>query len=210
MTLNQEINVRPVERDDIDVVVGIHLASFQTFFLSSLGPKFLWEMYRSFLADADCVSFIARYGQAPVGFVFGSTQPTGLYTRLLRRRLLPFALAALGPFCRRPVILPRLLRAFTMPAEPLPAAGCASLMSIAVLPGTQGKGVGEQLVRAFVAECEHRHTSGISLTTDAENNERTNRFYRRLGFTVFRTFTTPEGRAMHEYWLPLGRPARTG
>jgi ribosomal protein S18 acetylase RimI-like enzyme len=81
------------------------------------------------------------------------------------------------------------------------------LMSIAVLPETQGKGIGQALVRAFLDEAARRGLCQVDLTTDRDHNEATNCFYQNLGFTCERTFTTPEGRAMNEYVINLdGHP----
>jgi len=43
----------------------------------------------------------------------------------------------------------------------------------------------------------------VCLTTDHSNNERVNRFYQRLGFSLGRAYVTPEGRAMNEYVMFL-------
>ena len=48
-----------------------------------------------------------------------------------------------------------------------------------------------------------RGVSSVSLTTDRDNNERTNDFYQKLGFELARTYVTPEGRAMNEYLIQL-------
>ncbi len=76
-------------------------------------------------------------------------------------------------------------------------------MSIAVSPDAEGKGIGGLLVKAFCAEMGKRGAPTVCLTTDKENNDRTNRFYQKQGFHLSRSFVTPEGRAMYEYVLDL-------
>ena len=76
-------------------------------------------------------------------------------------------------------------------------------MSIAVRPGSEGRGVGRQLVEAFCREFVVRGAPAISLTTDRDHNDHANRFYQKLGFHLGRIYVTPEGRAINEYVLPL-------
>jgi ribosomal protein S18 acetylase RimI-like enzyme len=76
-------------------------------------------------------------------------------------------------------------------------------MSIAVRPEVEGQGIGQHLTTAFCQELSKRGVPAVCLTTDHDNNERVNQFYQRLGFQVYRVFTTPEGRAMNEYVISL-------
>ena len=72
-------------------------------------------------------------------------------------------------------------------------------MSLAVLPSHREAGLGVRLVERFNAEAAALGATIVFLTTDAANNDGVNRFYVRTGFTLARTFSTPEGRAMNEY-----------
>jgi ribosomal protein S18 acetylase RimI-like enzyme len=198
-----ELHTRPMRCADASQCVGVHLQSFKGFFLSFLGESFLRELYTSILNDPSGIGFVIETEGKMIGFVIGSAAPSGLYTRLLRRRLFHFGLASLGAFIKKPAILPRLLRAFSMPSQRDPRPACGSLMSIAVLPQVQGCGAGQCLVHTFLEEACRRGLQRISLTTDSINNESANSFYTRLGFTLYRDFTTPEGRQMNEYLIAL-------
>jgi GNAT superfamily N-acetyltransferase len=76
-------------------------------------------------------------------------------------------------------------------------------MSISVEPLLQGHGIGRILVSTFMEECRSRGCTHVNLTTDAVNNSETNTFYHQLGFELRQSFTTPEGRIMNEYVIPL-------
>ncbi|HFD87614.1 MAG TPA: GNAT family N-acetyltransferase, partial [Gammaproteobacteria bacterium] len=162
---------------DVPAVVQVHLRSFQGFFLTFLGPAFLRQLYAAILADPSGIGFVAEDEKGVCGFVAGTTQPSGFYRRLLRRRWWHFALAVTLPVLRRPSIIPRLLRAFAMPEQVAQQEGRGTLMSVAVLPEAQGKGIGRALVRAFLDEAVHRGLRQVDLTTDRDNNEATNHFY---------------------------------
>jgi ribosomal protein S18 acetylase RimI-like enzyme len=138
-----------------------------------------------------------------LGFVAGTDEPSGFYRRLLQQRWWRFGLTAIKPLLRQPAILPRLTRAFSMPKEASLPDKSGMLMSIAVMPNAHGSGVGQALVREFLTEAKRRGLERVNLTTDQENNDRTNRFYQKMGFSCIRSYITPEGRKMNEYLIQL-------
>jgi ribosomal protein S18 acetylase RimI-like enzyme len=197
------LSIKRMVPADVSAVVQVHLDSFLGFFLTFLGPAFLRELYVATLTDSSGISFVAEDGQGICGFVAGTAQPSGFYRRLLRRRWWRFALAAVLPVLKRPSIIARLLRAFSMPGQVTQQEKRGTLMSIAVLPEAQGRGIGQALVKAFLEEATRRCLRQVDLTTDRNNNEATNRFYQNLGFSCESTFTTSEGRVMNEYVVSL-------
>ncbi len=76
-------------------------------------------------------------------------------------------------------------------------------MSLAVMRNSNGKGVGKHLVAAFLEMSQKRQVEIVNLTTDAVGNDATNEFYQKMGFTLLKVFTTPEGRLMNEYVICL-------
>lgn len=194
---------RAMEMRDVASVVKVHLASFHGFFLTFLGSAFLAELYSGIVADPSGMAFVLEQDEQLVGFVAGTAQPSGFYTRLLRQRWWRFGLAALKPVLRKPGIAPRLLRALTMPGQVRDGGAEGTLMSIAVLPEKQGQGIGQALVRAFLSEAAHRSLTRVNLTTDKVDNDAGNNFYQRLGFALARQYVTPEGRQMNEYAIDL-------
>ena len=193
------MTIHPFKAEYCDSVVNVHMHAYSGFFLTFLGPSFLSLLYRSIFSDVSGIVIVACQGPEVIGFVAGSTQPSGQYGRMLKNHLLAFFLASLRGFFQKPRILPRLFRAFRMPNQQLPVKKCATLMSIAVEPSFQGQGVGRLLIKAFLDEVQNRGLEYVNLTTDAVANDTINRFYKSLGFEIFREFTTPEGRAMNEY-----------
>jgi ribosomal protein S18 acetylase RimI-like enzyme len=198
---SQKTKVRAAVASDIPYIVDVHMRSFKGFFLTFLGPAFLRELYTATLVEPSGVIYVAENEEGICGFVSGTSYISGFYKRLLYLRWWRFALASIASVLRRPSALPRLLRAFTMPAQTSQLDTQATLMSIAVSPELQGSGIGKQLVEVFFTEMCRLGAKAINLTTDRDNNDRANRFYQNLGFHLSKTFTTPEGRAMNEYVL---------
>ncbi|MEZ4733821.1 MAG: GNAT family N-acetyltransferase [Caldilineaceae bacterium] len=184
---------------DLPTVVDIHITSFPGFFLTFLGRDFLTLLYHNINSDEEGIVLVAGSGDAIYGFVAGVTNQSGFYARLIKRQVWGFALAGLNAAIKQPKILPRLFRALNRSSQSKGAATKACLMSIAVRPNVEGRGMGRELVNAFCQSMVERGVDAISLTTDRDDNERVNHFYLSLGFTLNRVFETPEGRTMNEY-----------
>jgi ribosomal protein S18 acetylase RimI-like enzyme len=196
--------IRQMRKDDVANVVRVHLAGFQGFFLAFLGPAFLRELYKGTVVDPSGIGFVAENEEGKVcGFVTGTSEPSGFYRRLLIKRWWRFTLASVLPVLKRPSIIPRLLRALSMPEKTKKQDGRGTLMSIATLPEMKGKGLGKALVNAFIKDAACRGLKQVDLLSDSDNNDDVNAFYKGLGFKCERQFTTPEGRAMNEYVIAL-------
>jgi len=202
--MKDAVVVRAMQRPDLDDVVRVHLCAFPGFFLAQLGPRFLWLYYRGILEQGQ-IGLVALSGDALAGFVTGIESQSGFYRRLLRRRGLAMALAALPTALRRPRVIPRLARALAKrPAGSKADTGRATtLTSLAVSPALHGGGLGHALMRAYVEEARRRKLTRVVLETDVNDNAPVVRFYEREGFAIVRSYCTPEGRRMHELALDL-------
>jgi GNAT superfamily N-acetyltransferase len=189
--------------DDLQEVVEVHLQSFPSFFLTFLGPKFLTLLYQNIPDCPEGVAIVASLNGRVEGFIAGVTQQKGFYRRIIKEHKWAFAAASLGALIKRPAIAPRLIRALRKQNEVGQASAEACLMSIAVRPEMEGRGIGKQIVEAFCKALRERGVKAVCLTTDQDNNERVNRFYQKLGFRITRCFITPEGRTMNEYIISL-------
>jgi ribosomal protein S18 acetylase RimI-like enzyme len=197
------ISVVPMEPQHVQDVVNVHQAQFPGFFLSFLGPRFLRLFYREILATPGQVSLVAVDGGRVIGFVTGMDHQSRFFGRLVRRRLVAFAWTSLAAALRRPSIIPRLFRALTYSRVTRAATAQALLMSIAVSGDAAGNGIGQRLVRQFLDEMRNKGIDSVSLTTDRDDNDRANAFYRALGFQLARAYTSPTGRAVNEYFMNL-------
>lgn len=197
--VSSDVMIRPMNTEDVAQVVQVHLASFPGFFLSFLGRDFLKLLYENIQCDPYGIVLVAPLNGHIEGFVAGVTDQSGFYQRLVKKRKWAFARAAGQALVRNPTIASRLLRALNRPNETRAAEVDACLMSVAVRPEAEGKGIGRRLVTAFCEELAERGIGSVCLDTDRDGNERANRFYQKLGFQLVRSFVTPEGRAMNAY-----------
>jgi len=196
--------VRKVTLQDIESIVDVHIESFPGFFLSALGAPFLRHFYAGIASAREGIAFVyLNDAGRPAGFVAGTSNPRGFYSRLLKRSWYKFAFASLVPILKKPAIATRIARALLHPSENPPGEDVTGLYSIGVLPELQGTGAGKKLVQAFLDEARGRGCRRVFLTTDHDKNDAVNAFYAGLGFSVERTFATPQGRKMNEYWITL-------
>lgn len=202
------VSIRRFEREHLAQAVDVHLRAFPGFFLSFLGAGFLKEFYGSFCDSEVGIGYVAIDDQSGrvVGVVVGPLHPAGYFKRLLGRRWWAFCYHSLRAVARRPWIAPRIARAILYRGDAPPGGPRALLSSVAVDPGTQGRGIGRALVEAFLRRARDAGASGAFLTTDAEDNEAVNRFYRSSGWQVESSYTTPEGRKMNRYVLDFDSP----
>ncbi len=190
--------------EHIPAVVQAHLASFPGFFLSFLGARFLSLYYAGICSSAEGIGIVyLNAAGVPAGFVAGSSNPRGFYSRLLKRDWFRFALASVSAIVRKPSAISRIARGLTHPSGNPVGTDVAGLFSIGVLPELQGTGAGKQLVQAFLNEAVTRGCKRVFLTTDRDGNQAVNVFYQKLGFAIERQYETPEGRRMNEYWIDL-------
>lgn len=199
MMIDKKIQVRSIEVQDIDSIVEIHLKSFEGFFLTFMGQKFLKVLYQSICKDLTGIGFLIEVDNKIAGFVIGTSHLTGLYSRLLKKNFLEFGFASISSILKKPSIIIHLFRTFTSTKQQNSSEDIATLMSIAIDPEFQGNNIGAILVDEFLKEASKRDCKKVNLNTDAKNNDKANHFYQKLGFSLHQTFTTPEGRMMNEY-----------
>lgn len=192
------VTTGPLRPSDVAELARIHREAFPTFFLSSLGEPFLRQFYAGFVGDAETVAIVLRDARdgRPIGAAVGPLEPAGFFSRLLRRRLIQFALAGARSAVHSPRTVPRLLRGILYRGHSSSAPG-ALLSSICVSPAVSGSGCGSALLRAWQEEVVSRGVSAAHLTTDADDNDGVNAFYDARGWVIRDTYITPEGRRMH-------------
>ena len=192
--------VNKKEKNIIKQVVSIHLDAFKGFFLTFMGKGFLRQMYRAYCYHNNSRLLVALNEDGKVtGFLAYSTDVSGLYKFMIKKRLIQFAWYSLGAFFRKPKIFIKLIRAFLKPGESKREENYVKLTSIGVASSAKSKGVGSALIAEMKNQIDFGNYEYISLETDAEGNDIANNFYLKNGFVLTKTYSTNEGRKMNEY-----------
>lgn len=183
----------------IDRIVDIHMNSFNTFFLTFLGRNFLKQLYLGYLYDDKSGIIVAYKKNELCGFIAYSNDYSRFYKRLLMKRFFQFAFSSFFAFLKKPSILPRLLSAFHKSNDVESNDNYVELASIAVSPKYGSKGIGTLLIKYLINITDFSVYSYINLETDGKNNDKVNSFYKKMGFSLYRTYTTKQERIMNEY-----------
>ncbi len=190
---------RPARDGDVDAVVRAHLGAFPGFFLTLLGSRFLQRLYRGFASEADVATLlVAECDGEVVGFLAGCRAPEEFFRRMRRKHGVHMALVALPSLLRHPLrVLERLLVAVRYRGDrPPDLPGYWLLSSLGVAPARSGLGLGESLVARFCGLARAAGGRGVYLLTDAVDNERTLRFYRKCGFAQHSLLERTDGRRL--------------
>lgn len=192
---------------DVESISRLHTEAFDGFFLTMLGPRFLRHLYSAFIAENNGCCLVAEDESGKVvGFVAGTSAPEKFFSEIRKKNLMKFAFAATPGLLKNPLFVVRkCIVALTYKGEPVSElAGAALLSSLAVHPSTAGQGVGADLVNEFCKQVKVAGNSSVYLTTDADENDRVNRFYERCGFGLRDSFTRPGNRIMNRWVKSLG------
>ena len=83
--VREDLRVAPLTSAALEFAVAQHLEHFPHGFFAKLGPGFLREYYRCFLASDGAVALLAVRGNEPVGYLAGTVDPAGHRRELLRQ-----------------------------------------------------------------------------------------------------------------------------
>lgn len=193
------MKIRKLNLYDSKKVVEIHLKSFKDFFLSSLGERFLYTYYKSCINSTEAIAICAiDEDENLVGFSVGCIHSKGFHKRLIMENLLDFMIQGIIILFSNPKALIRLLNNLGKNTNIKDRGDYVELLSIGVLPGFNGQGIGKELMKNFEEESRLRNAKEITLTTDLNNNNKVLEFYYKNGYSVYYDFTTYPNRKMYK------------
>lgn len=189
------------DRTDVAEVAKLHVHAFPGFFLTSLGLSFLKELYAGFLSHPSGIFIVAKDEGGIVGFAAGTSAPEAFFPDLRRRRRFAFVFKAIPSILRNPLpVCRKLLYAVRYCGEaPAARSSGALLSSIGTAIACRGNGVAASLILEFEKEAMGHGADFVYLTTDAEQNDRVNAFYRRHGYAAVSRFQQNGRRDMFRY-----------
>ena len=189
------MELRNISENDLDSIVGIHLQSFEGFFLTSLGPNFLKSYYKSAIADTSTLSVCMLVDNIIVGFATGTTLPKGYHKRIFFHNPLAFSFSLF-----RKIITPRVFFRLIMNANKKSqdtSNNQVELLSLAVSKEFKGCNYGVRILKEFEQLAISKGCLQITLTTDVNKNDSVIKFYNKNGYQKTFKFTTYPNREMY-------------
>ena len=183
----------------------MHRTSIRAGFISSLGGMFLRQIYA---AIPSCPAGFGYVWEAEDGGVLGFIACADSIGRLYRQALLRRGVLMALPLIRfilRPSVIKRIWQTLRYPADIGRDLPPAEILSVAVSPEAQGRGIGKALVQAALAEFARRGIERVKVGVGADM-DRANSFYRRCGFELSLT-REHHGLPMNIYTIDVGREA---
>lgn len=192
------MEIRKPEKEEVYAISDIHLKAFEGFFLSELGKEFLSTYYNSVRVNDRGVLLGCFDDKKLLGFCAATTLSEGFNKYLVKSNFFSFSKIGFFLLFTRPKALLRLLKNFTKSDPSVSDDGhYAELLSIGVSPTAQGKGVGKKLLMALEKYLNDKNVSKLSLTTDFYDNEKTQNFYKGLGYKIMYDFVAYPDRRMY-------------
>jgi len=197
--MTENYYTRLLDQSDCKKIVNVHMAAFSSFFLTTLGPKFLFYFYKSIINNKDGLAIGIFEKNNLVGFVVGSYYQKGFYKKILFNNFFSLSFSALLPLLKKPYAVFRIISSFFSPNININQSG-GVLLSICINPSIQGKGIGNILINEFEKKLKEKNIFIYYLTTDKENNDKVNLFYLKAGFQLYASCRTKYGRPMNIYY----------
>lgn len=180
--------VRRLSPIDSVKIAEIHLKSFESFFLSSLGKQFLNVFYKCVLKHRDGLGVGLLVEGELVGFAIGTTNSKGFYKQIIANDGISLLVAAFPSLIKAPKKIFRLVSNLMTKVDFTPKVNTHTLLSICVNPQKQSKGLGHVILKSFELESKKNKGSEIILTTEKDNNELVNSFYEKNDYVIELSF----------------------
>jgi ribosomal protein S18 acetylase RimI-like enzyme len=175
------------KKDAIQVAL-LHKKAFSGFFLTGLGVSFLSVFYQSIFRHHKSIKIGLFDDQKLIGFAVGAKNSKSFYSSILKKNFIYLASSAFFPLLFNPLKIYRLFKSLTSQKKTDETIlDDAILLSICVDPTSKTKGYGKILLSNF-EKVAFKFSALISLTTDAENNDKVNSFYAKNGYELHNSF----------------------
>lgn len=193
--------IREAVLDDLEQLVDVHFSAFSGFFLTSLGRNFLIQYYKIYIKYSH-IAFVAEVDNSIEGFVVGSNSSVDFYNDLKKEAVcffIPILMNIVNIHLFRKIwsrffsiFLKRKVNNSIKAYENL-----NELTSIGVNQNDKNRGLGSKLLAEYEDYCIRNNISGITLTTDADDNDKVLNFYKKFGYSIDQQFAQDHKRNMY-------------
>lgn len=187
MMLKSEIKITHITDEEIRAVANIHAESISLGFLSQLGPKFLFYLYKSIYECSQTELILAKDNDLAVGFITGCSSLKPVFKHLLKKYLIQTTISLI-PQIIKPFNVKRIFEIITYSTKESNALSSPSseLLSLAVIDSYRGSGVAKDLFEELQMQLKLKGFSEFKIIVGEELIQ-AQRFYERMGAIKFDT-----------------------
>jgi len=162
-------------------VAALHIQCISTGFISSMGIDFVTSLYEAIVRSKSSFGVVAVRDEKVLGFAAFTTNIDKLYKSVIWRKGLKFALLLAGNMCSlkqvksifETLFYPARIKKMNLPS--------AELLSIAVAPEEQRKGLAGQLIEKGFRHYRKNGVDKVKVLIGADNTAG-NKLYLKSGF----------------------------
>lgn len=192
------MEIRKVKHKELNQIVNIHILAFKGFFLTELGERFLKTYYNSIRNSKNGILIGYFEDNELLGFCATTLISKGFNKRIIIDNLFDYIRVSIELLFKNPKAILRLYKNLSKTTTEIEDNGeYAELLSIAISPNHQGKGIGNALILELEKILLEKDIKKLSLTTDFYNNTKTLEFYYTLGYKIMYEFITYPNRKMY-------------
>ncbi len=192
-------DIRELTIKDAKLLAKLHILAFPNFFLTSLGERFLNTFYEKTIKSENGLGLGIFNGDRIIAFAIGTNQIKGFYKSLIRNEGLSLLLSAFPTIVYKPKNILRIIKNLLGKNDGFEPTEGGWLLSICTDPEYQGTGISQQCFLGFEKLIIDKSIMKLWLTTDSQENERANLFYKKMNYQLKCTFTNTNNRKMNLY-----------
>ena len=193
--------IRLANKKDCPQVAKIHRQEIKKGFLSELGEKFLSKLYGTMIVSVFAFVIVAKSRDRVIGFISGCTSVSKFYKDFFKKYFFQVSLLLL-PKIFRISILKKICETLKYPKQKKRKLPEAELLTIAVSPAFQGKGVAEELFKDFLNEMKKRKVKQFKVVVGEELG-RAIKFYEKTGFQLHSSISIHKNKQSRVYIFTL-------
>ena len=176
-----QIEFKDIHIEYAQQIAALHIQCISTGFISSMGIDFVTYLYEAIVQSKSSFGVVAVRNEKVLGFATFTTNINTLYQAVIWRKGLKFALLLAGHICSLKQIK-RMFETLFYPTriknKDLPSA---ELLSIAVAPEEQRKGLAGQLIERGFQHYRETGVDKVKVLIGADNKAG-NKLYLKSGF----------------------------
>lgn len=175
--------IKRLTEEDIDKLVRLR-SEVLGGFLTTLGPFFLKEYYRSLLSLPNVAIFTASNKNKVVGFATLAYDTKNIFMDIWKRNIWGVAFSLLFYIITHPFNIIKILQSFLYKGF---LEEGAEILSIAIDKKHQGKGWGRKLFERAIDEFKRKKIHSFRISTYT-NDKGANIFYKKMGCILMKEF----------------------